>query len=59
MLLNIPQSCRTPSKVIQLLNMATPDDLVDDAFYNELLEDVKKESLKIGNVEAIDIPRPD
>jgi len=39
--------------------MATPDDLVDDQFYDELLEDVKNECLKLGNVEVIDIPRPD
>lgn len=33
MLLNIPQTARNPSKVVQFLNMATPDDLVDDQFY--------------------------
>ena len=39
-MLDIPLTAVTPSKVIQLLNMATPDDLVDDEFYEILLEDI-------------------
>jgi hypothetical protein len=41
-MLDIPLGAVTPSRVIQLLNMATPDDLVDDEFYGVLCEDVYK-----------------
>ena len=41
-MLDIPLCAVTPSKVIQLLNMATPDDLVDDEYYGVLCEDVYK-----------------
>lgn len=58
-MLDIPLCALTPSKVIQLLNMATPDDLVDDDFFNLLCEDVYEECSKYGNIEKFEIPRPD
>jgi len=39
--------------------MATPDDLVDDEFYEILLEDIYNECCKYGNIEGVVIPRPD
>eukprot|EP01015_Nassula_variabilis_P018045 TRINITY_DN2911_c0_g1_i4.p3 TRINITY_DN2911_c0_g1~~TRINITY_DN2911_c0_g1_i4.p3 ORF type:complete len:167 (-),score=21.25 TRINITY_DN2911_c0_g1_i4:61-561(-) len=57
-LLGIPIQCITPSKVIQLLNMAAPEDLHEDDYYNTLLEDVRTEASKFGEIETIDIPRP-
>jgi len=58
-MLNIPITARTPSRVVQLLNMVTPEDLMEDDVYNELLEDVRSESSKFGPIERIEIPRPD
>jgi hypothetical protein len=39
-MLDIPLCAITPSKVIQILNMATPEDLIDDEYYEILCEDV-------------------
>ncbi|KAH7034971.1 uncharacterized protein B0I36DRAFT_317331 [Microdochium trichocladiopsis] len=46
------------SKVLQLLNMVTPDELMDNDDYEEILEDVQEECSKFGNIVAIKIPRP-
>jgi len=58
-MLAIPMSCVTPSRVIQLLNMCTPEDLFEDEFCKELQEDVLEECRKYGPVEKMEIPRPD
>lgn len=58
-MISIPHFCVLQSRVIQLLNMASPEDLVDDEFYAELMEDVKQETARFGTVEKIEIPRPD
>ena len=39
-MLDIPLSAVTPSRVVQLLNMSTPEDLVDDDYFEILLEDI-------------------
>jgi splicing factor U2AF subunit len=57
--LSIPNSCVTPSRVIQLLNMCTPEDLFEDEFFKELQEDILEECRKYGPVERVEIPRPD
>lgn len=57
-MLNIPQSCRLPSRVVMFLNMASPEDLLDDEFYHNLVEDVQQECLTFGSIEKIEIPRP-
>jgi len=46
------------SKVLQLLNMVTPDELMDNDDYEEIMEDVQEECSKFGNIVAIKIPRP-
>jgi len=58
-MLNIPLTARTPSRVVQLLNMVTPDDLLDEEVYNELMEDVQAEAGKFGPIDKIEIPKPD
>ena len=39
--------------------MFTLEDLFEDDFYNDLNLDVKEEADKYGNVDRIEIPRPD
>lgn len=58
-MLNIPSQSTVPSKVVQLLNMFYVEDLYQDEFYEELLKDVRQEAAKFGDIDKIDIPRPD
>jgi len=46
------------SRVLQLLNMVTPDELMDNDDYEEIRDDVQEECEKYGNILAIKIPRP-
>lgn len=45
--------------MVQFLNMVTPEDLFEDAIYQELFDDIKCECEKFGTIETIEIPRPD
>ncbi|KAG8994624.1 hypothetical protein FRB94_012636 [Tulasnella sp. JGI-2019a] len=46
------------SRILLMLNMVTPEDLVDDTEYNEILEDIRAECANFGQVDDIRIPRP-
>lgn len=46
------------ARILLMLNMITPEDLVDDGEYGEIYEDVKEECSKFGPVEDLRIPRP-
>ncbi|KAI9889554.1 MAG: hypothetical protein M1814_005157 [Vezdaea aestivalis] len=46
------------SRVIQLLNMVTAEELMDQREYAEILEDVKEKCEEFGEVTEIKIPRP-
>ena len=46
------------ARILLMLNMATPEDLVDDQEYGDIYEDVKEESSRYGAVEDLRIPRP-
>ena len=45
------------ARILLMLNMVTPEDLVDDQEYGDIYEDVKEESSPYGAVEDIRIPR--
>ncbi|KAJ5404150.1 hypothetical protein N7509_004021 [Penicillium cosmopolitanum] len=45
-------------RVLQLLNMVTVDELLDDDDYEEILEDVGEECSKYGKVLSLKVPRP-
>lgn len=47
-----------PTEVLCLMNMVCPEDLLDDEEYEEIVEDVKDECSKYGQVKSIEIPRP-
>lgn len=49
----------TNTPVLQLLNMVTPEELVDTAEYKEIEEDIREECAKYGKVVSMVIPRPD
>lgn len=46
------------SRVLQLLNMVTPEELMDPDDYDEICEDVHEECSKYGRIENLKIPRP-
>ncbi|KPP63759.1 Splicing factor U2AF-like [Scleropages formosus] len=52
------QNSGVPTEVLCLLNMVMPEELVDDEDYEEILEDIREECCKYGNVRSIEIPRP-
>ncbi|KAJ3056117.1 hypothetical protein HK097_008040 [Rhizophlyctis rosea] len=47
-----------PSNVLMLLNMVTPEELVDQEDYDEIMEDIQEEAAKYGTVKQVKIPRP-
>jgi len=47
-----------PSRVIQMLNMVMPEELLDDAEFGEIVEDIKDECASYGTVRDVKIPRP-
>ncbi|KAJ1110570.1 hypothetical protein NDU88_007920 [Pleurodeles waltl] len=47
-----------PTKVLCLMNMVLPKELLDDDEYEEIVEDVREECSKYGTVKSIEIPRP-
>ncbi|KAI0196865.1 hypothetical protein F4808DRAFT_439478 [Astrocystis sublimbata] len=46
------------SRVVQLLNMVTPDELLDQDDYEEICEDVEGECAKYGTIVQMKVPRP-
>ncbi|KAL2263698.1 hypothetical protein VTK26DRAFT_5554 [Humicola hyalothermophila] len=46
------------SRVLQLLNMVTADELMDNDDYEEIRDDVQEECEKFGKILSLKIPRP-
>ncbi|XP_006823727.1 splicing factor U2AF 50 kDa subunit-like [Saccoglossus kowalevskii] len=56
---NIGQGLVGPTtEVLCLMNMVTPDELQDEEEYEEILDDVRQECGKYGQVRSLEIPRP-
>lgn len=47
-----------PTRVLQILNMVSVDELTNDQDYEEIVEDIKEECGKYGAVQEVKIPRP-
>lgn len=47
-----------PPRVVKLIDAVTPEELANDEDYEDILEDMKEECSKYGNVVAVHIPRP-
>lgn len=45
-------------QVLCLLNMVTPEELMEEEEYEDILEDIKEECNKYGVVRSVEIPRP-
>lgn len=46
------------ARILLMLNMVTPEDLIDDQEYADILEDIKEECGNFGAVEDLRVPRP-
>ncbi|TGZ79132.1 hypothetical protein EX30DRAFT_382725 [Ascodesmis nigricans] len=46
------------TRVLQLLNMVTPEELMDNEEYEEICEDIREECSKYGKLVDMKIPRP-
>ncbi|KIM56285.1 hypothetical protein SCLCIDRAFT_1220435 [Scleroderma citrinum Foug A] len=52
------ESNTSDARILLMLNMVTPEALVDDQEYGDTYEDVKEECSRYGTVEDLRIPRP-
>jgi len=50
-------SAQIATTTIVLLNMATPEELSDDQFYNDFYEDIQEECSKYGTILSLNIPK--
>lgn len=55
---SVTQMGGIPTEVLCLMNMVAPEELLDDDEYEEIVEDVRDECSKYGQVKSIEIPRP-
>ncbi|KAI3395905.1 hypothetical protein diail_690 [Diaporthe ilicicola] len=46
------------TRILQLLNMVTPEELMDNEDYEEICDDVREECSKYGQIVEIKVPRP-
>lgn len=47
-----------PTRCLQMLNMVTPEDLVEDEEYEEIFTDIREECENFGKVLEVKIPKP-
>uniref|UniRef100_UPI00358E923A splicing factor U2AF 65 kDa subunit n=1 Tax=Myxine glutinosa TaxID=7769 RepID=UPI00358E923A len=55
---DVLQQGTQPTRILCLLNMVTPEELIDEEEYNDILDDIREECNKYGPVISIEIPRP-
>lgn len=58
-ILYVPEYATTPSRVIMFINAVSPEDLIDDEDYEDILNDFRQKCSLYGTVLNIEIPRPD
>jgi splicing factor U2AF subunit len=56
--IDLSKGAGPPTEVLCLMNMITEEELVQDEEYEDILEDVREECVKYGNVVSLEIPRP-
>ena len=56
--LQIPGTAQSATTVLCLMNMVTPEELEDDEEFEGIMEDVRDECTKYGQVRSLEIPRP-
>lgn len=58
LLVNTSSGAGEPTRAMTLLNMVTPQELLNDEEYTDIVEDVREECQKFGRVVDVRIPRP-
>ena len=58
-ILNEPEYAKIPSRVIMFINAVSPEDLADNADYEEIIDDFRQKCSGYGTVLNVEIPRPD
>ena len=56
--LTISSFARIPSRVVMFINAISPEDLLDDADYEEIIDDFRQKCSVYGTVLNVEIPRP-
>ena len=56
--LTIPLFAKTPSRVVMFINAISPEDLLDDSDYEEIIDDFRQKCSLYGTVLNVEIPRP-
>ena len=57
-ILTVPDFAIIPSRVVMFINAVSPEDLVDDADYDEIIDDFRQKCSAYGTVLNVEIPRP-
>lgn len=52
------ETSETPTRAMVMLNMVTSDELLDDAEYQDIVDDIRGECTRHGHVTQVYIPRP-
>ena len=56
--LTIPEFAKIPSRVVMFINAISPEDLLDDSDYEEIIDDFRQKCSAYGTVLNVEIPRP-
>ncbi|XP_059476744.1 splicing factor U2AF 50 kDa subunit isoform X2 [Neocloeon triangulifer] len=56
--LNLLAGAGPATEILCLMNMVTPDDLLDEEEYEDILEDIREECGRHGIVRSLEIPKP-
>ena len=56
--IDLSKGAGPPTEVLCLMNMVTEENLREDEEYEDILEDIREECTKYGNVRSLEIPRP-
>ena len=56
--LTIPEFAKIPSRVVMFINAISPEDLLDDSDYEEIIDDFRQKCSIYGTVLNVEIPRP-
>ena len=57
-ILTVPEYAIIPSRVVMFINAVSPEDLVDNADYEEIIDDFRQKCSTYGTVLNVEIPRP-
>ena len=58
-ILKVPEYATVPSRVIMFINAVSPEDLLDNFDYDEIIDDFRQKCSLYGTVLNVEIPRPD